>query len=117
MKAVKRERIELQWFIEPLDEETNEILAKILPEENAIFGCRNGKKRTRHNVWLCQCFDDVRRLLRSRLSRGIEFKIFYRQKGEREITECALLSRVPRRRLSRISGEKKQKRKTRRRSP
>lgn len=101
-------KLELDWLIEPLDEETNDILFNLLSAENAIRGYRDIDEHLR-NLWLCESFDDVERLLRSRPSRSLKFKIFYRPRGEREITECALLSRVSKRRLSRISQKGKKR--------
>ncbi len=77
------------WFVEPLNKETNDLLASALEEtsfcEN-IF-CEDGHL---HNLWQCTApLISYLKGSRRRIS-SIRFRVFSR-KGQGEIRECTFL--------------------------
>jgi hypothetical protein len=68
----------MTWYIEPLDDATNHLIAEELPEENAVRGaeCADEKKR---NLWKCT-YDFISKLGRSKSSLRIKFNIFNQKK-------------------------------------
>ena len=64
-----------EWFIEPLDAETNNSVARELPEENSFakIMCADGRMR---NLWQCS-FGQLKFFGNSR-SAGLDFRVFKR---------------------------------------
>jgi len=83
-----------EWFIEPLDGNTNTTISRVLPEENFFQGveCRDGRKR---NLWGC-AGDFVSMMRMSKTSLGLRFRIFNRCDNGK-IRECRFFSRKKRR--------------------
>ena len=64
------------WFLEPLDAHTNEVLSRVLDEDNAwrhVVASDGG----RHDVWLCD-FAVAQASWRSRFTLHLKLKIFNR---------------------------------------
>jgi hypothetical protein len=64
-----------EWFLEPLDAESNEIISREVSEENLCreISCNDGKRRT---LWRCS-FNIIKFFWESRGS-GIDIKIYNR---------------------------------------
>ena len=68
-----------RWFIEPLNADTNAVIAKELPEENAFRGVRDNEGR-KHDVWLVGGdARTVRTFVNSRKSAGLRFNVFVQE--------------------------------------
>lgn len=71
---------ECTWFVEPLDANTNRIIAQELEEEteerkNRNLICQDGKK---HNLWQCS-FQLIQRLVLSQQTLGLKFRVYSKQ--------------------------------------
>ena len=91
---------EYTWYIEPLDDFTNQYLSQSLPEENTHLEkeCADGK---RHNLWECgHDYKYVTGLINSQ--QKLRFNVFAKE-GNGEI-RLSLLTPKKRTRLHRASG-------------
>lgn len=89
------------WFLEPLDKDTNEVIARELANLANVSDvdhemltqvlCADKK---RHNLWRCP-FDFVSKIMRSAGQMNLRFKIFNRE-GKGEIRECAIMRKKKR---------------------
>jgi len=75
-----KKKVRVFWFVEPLDANTNKVIAQELAEEaeerkmrNLI--CQDGK---RHNLWQCP-FRLIQRLFLSQETLHLKFKVYTRQ--------------------------------------
>ncbi len=82
--------MEHNWFVEPLDAYTNEVISKEITEENfqKEMICSDGKKR---NLWQCSGLF-VSLLKRNEQQNNLKFKIFVQQ-GKGKIREANFLKR------------------------
>lgn len=83
------------WFIEPLDAQTNEVISRELPVENAdrITFTREGRT---HTLWQCP-FNLVSRLDKSRGSLKLRFQVYNRFGLNGRIRKCPFLPKRGRR--------------------
>lgn len=86
---------EYEWFLEPLDSNTNEIVARVLPDENFSENviCGDGKE---HKLWACD-WAFVFIMKESKGALGAKFRIFNRC-GRGPIRECKFLYQGKRKR-------------------
>ena len=94
------------WFLEPKDSYTNEVISKNVDEENTLINvvCADGQK---HNLW--QCSSGMRDMLWfSRSNLNIKFRIFGREGKNGKIKDLTFL-------FKNESGGKKKKQKQNRR--
>lgn len=80
---------EHEWFLEPRDSHTNEVISKNVGEENILQNvvCADGQK---HNLWRCPS-GMVTMLWRSRGNLKIRFQIFSRELPNGKIRNCTLI--------------------------
>ena len=73
------------WYIEPLDDSTNQTVSQELPIENFCHAirCGDGKK---HNLWRCE-FSLASSMHKSKESLNLNFNIFGRE-GNGKIRRC-----------------------------
>lgn len=74
------------WYIEPLNDFTNEYLSRELPAENALRDklCSDGKQR---NLWQCSDYRFVTYVKKSNVP--LKYKVFVKE-GNGKIRECNL---------------------------
>ena len=65
-----------EWSIEPLDLETNEALARELPEENCSRALRAADD-TKHDVWQCE-YQQLAKFIKGRKRKQFRFRVFNR---------------------------------------
>ena len=96
---------EYEWFLEPKDSYTNEVILKNIDDENASLDvvCEDGERR---NLWRCPS-GKVFMLWRSRSDLQIRFRIFSRELPNGKIKDCTFLFRN-----ERGTGRKRPKRKS-----
>lgn len=78
---------EYNWYVEPLDSQTNLVVSMQLPEEN--FGQPVCADKRYHNLWKCS-FQQARAFWKSRKNLGLSLNI-YNQEGLGEIRFCNFL--------------------------
>ena len=78
-----------EWFLEPKDSHTNEVISKNVGEENILRDaiCADGQRR---NLWRCSS-GLFFMLWRSRSNLKIRFRIFNREGNNGQIRNCTLL--------------------------
>jgi hypothetical protein len=86
------------WFIEALDDHTNEVIGKALQEaaEESLVRITPTDKRQR-KAWRCS-FDFLSSLEKSQAALGLKFKV-YNQMGNGQIRPCPAFLRKPRQRI------------------
>ena len=95
------------WFIEPLNSDTNEVIAQQLAESNfnEAIVCVDGK---RHNLWTCSN-QFAMSLVKSKESLDLHFKIWGKQGRHGKIRDKTFLFS---KKWKKIQRAKKQKAKT-----
>lgn len=68
-----------EWFLEPLDSQTNRAIARELSEENCIREMA-GPEGRKLNLWRCS-FSFIRSFARSRADLDLSFKVYNRRGG------------------------------------
>jgi hypothetical protein len=82
------------WYVEALDDRTNEIVAKGLgqdAEESFFGGVLIPPDERRHQLWRCP-FSVVNFLQKSKGSLGLKFQIYNRE-GQGKIRRCDVVQR------------------------
>ena len=76
------------WYVEPLDAHTNEVLAKnqeFLSEEPVLHDVRCGDGKT-HRLYVCKNYSNVNELRNSRMELRLKFTVWHQQ-GQGQIRE------------------------------
>ncbi len=83
-----REKAVYDWFIEPGDKHTNEVIASESPGEEPLRNvlCGDGIRR---NLWQCS-FRFIRYFKNSQKSAALRFEVFNRRKPNGAIRKCPL---------------------------
>lgn len=69
------------WFIEPLDSDTNAAIARLFESREACPGmrCADGKE---HDLWPCRAYTELEVVHNSRKQLKLNFRIFVRRGNE-----------------------------------
>lgn len=79
---MKKKR-KIEWFVEPLDSETNEKMAKYLSTLNALVeqcGMRD-RENQEHLVYQVPDYSVITRFYKDERKFNLKFKVYYRQNG------------------------------------
>ncbi len=95
------------WFVEPLNSDTNEVIAQQLPASdfNSEIACADGRK---HNLWTCS-YQFAMSSIESKESFNLHFKIWGKQGHHGKIRDKTFLFS---KKWKKIQRAKKQKTKT-----
>lgn len=83
-----KQKREYVWFVEPMDSNTNMVIAQELSEEN--FGRVKCEDEKKHNLWRCS-WDFVLSLQKSKRVLGLNFRSYNKQGTQGKIRNCTLL--------------------------
>lgn len=84
----KKEKRGYVWFVEPMDSNTNMVIAQELSEEN--FGRVKCEDEKKHNLWRCPV-NFVLSLQKSKRSLGLNFRIYNKERNQGKIRDCTFL--------------------------
>jgi len=90
-------RIKCEWFVEPLDADTNKVVGRLLLDggslEENIFNSIETKDGRKIRVFRLRDYSDVAYLRRSRLSLNLRFKIYNRLSAGKLLQEWLFLDK------------------------
>ncbi|OHA18038.1 MAG: hypothetical protein A3H57_03150 [Candidatus Taylorbacteria bacterium RIFCSPLOWO2_02_FULL_43_11] len=73
-----RQKARYKWYVEPEDAATNNVISRLLPEENACpeAECNDGKK---HSLWACTGWTLIGKLNASRVDLRLRYQIWVKK--------------------------------------
>lgn len=97
LKILTMARIKCEWFVEPLDADTNKVVGRLLLDggslEENIFNSIETKDGRKIRVFRLRDYSDVAYLRRSRLSLNLRFKIYNRLSAGKLLQEWLFLDK------------------------